>query len=64
MSRQSRPSEEVAGSARRRYQAPQVARVDLQADEVLVAGCKTMKSGFSKNGRRCITLACSALDKS
>lgn len=64
MSTQNRPGEQAAGASRRRYEAPQVARVDLQADEVLVAGCKTMKSGFSKNGRRCITLACSALDKS
>jgi hypothetical protein len=64
VSTHNRPNEQTAGSARRRYEAPQVARVDLRADEVLVAGCKTLKSGFSKNGRRCITLACSALDKS
>jgi hypothetical protein len=64
MSKRNEPSVEPARSARRPYQAPLVARVDLQADEVLVSGCKTPSSGFSKNGKRCILVACSALDKS
>jgi hypothetical protein len=59
-------TEQSAGEAareRRVYEAPQVARVDLKADEVLAIGCKTLRSGRA-SGKSCVITTCGVRDKS
>jgi hypothetical protein len=56
---ESRESREEFG--RRPYQAPQLARVDLEAEEVLAIGCKTpRRSAASGSVINCIVRHCAA----
>lgn len=43
---------------RRPYEAPQLARVDLKADEVLAIGCKTDGLGGGVNAPICVLNGC------
>ena len=64
MSKHTEPTGQTGSSGRLPYHPPQIARIDLHADEVLVAGCKTLKGQRALGGSRCITLNCSKLDVS
>jgi hypothetical protein len=58
------PDVEQDSPKRRPYQAPQVGQVDLRADEVLVAGCKTPKSGAASRNHCWGPAVCSKIDVS
>jgi hypothetical protein len=65
VSKQNDATSDGVRSSRLPYHAPQVARIDLRAEEVLASGCKTLKGNKSiDSSSRCITLACSRLDVS
>jgi hypothetical protein len=63
VSTQTEPRAAEARGARRPYEAPEVARVDLKADEVLGIGCKTLKAGRAAN-KSCVITTCGVRDKS
>ena len=63
MSTQIEPPAGQAARERRPYESPQVALVDLKADEVLAIGCKTLKSGRAA-GTSCVITTCGVRDKS
>jgi hypothetical protein len=63
VSTQTEPRAGAARGERRPYQAPEVARVDLKADEVLGIGCKTLKAGRA-SGKSCVITTCGVRDKS
>jgi len=63
VSTQIEPPADAAAPDRRPYEAPNVARVDLKADEVLGIGCKTLKAGRSL-GKNCVISTCGVRDKS
>jgi hypothetical protein len=52
---ESRSEQEQSG--RRPYEAPQVAQVNLHADEVLAIGCKTLAGGSSPL-KSCVITTC------
>jgi hypothetical protein len=63
VSTQAEPRDGAKRAARRPYSAPEVARVDLKADEVLGIGCKTLKTGRSANVS-CVISTCGVRDRS
>jgi len=61
VSGKSNPEQRSLPQVRKPYQPPQLARVDLQADEVLATGCKMTTWGIASGSTiNCIVRACSA----
>ena len=40
------------------YEKPVLRRIELKADEVLIAGCKTDHIGFAPMGSPCTAMGC------
>ena len=61
MSGQARSHEGREKAGRRSYEAPRLARVDLEAEEVLAIGCKMpRRSSAFGSASNCLVRACAA----
>lgn len=61
MSQSDEHNSQPKGASRRPYAAPRIARVDLEAEQVLAAGCKTEMGGTGPLPPGCLAGSCGGI---